>query len=241
MDLGVGLPAAIPEVEGSVLLEWACRAEHHGFSTLGVLDRLVYDNYEPIVALAAAAAVTRRIRLATTVLISPYRGTPAVLAKQLATLHHLSGAAPSRGRGRGRPRGRLHRGRHPVRRPGPRLEEQLAELRRIWTGDGRAGRIGPHPPGGGPVLLVGGHSAAAIRRAARYGQGWIAGAGSATPLADRLERVRAAWDRRAGRCDRPRLMALAYVALGPRAHDRAARLTCGTTTPSSAARLRARC
>ena len=47
------------------------RAEQAGFSTLGTLDRLVYPNYEPLVALAAAAAVTERIGLLTAVLLAP--------------------------------------------------------------------------------------------------------------------------------------------------------------------------
>ena len=65
MDVGIGLPATIAGVEREQLLDWARRAEARGFSSLGTIDRLVYGNYEPLIALAAAAAVTERIRLAT--------------------------------------------------------------------------------------------------------------------------------------------------------------------------------
>src|SRR3954451_6121204 len=90
MDVGIGLPATIPGVEGPQLLEWARRAEARGFSSLGTIDRIVYGNYESLIALAAAAAVTERIRLATAILIAPVRH-PAIAAKQAASLARLSG------------------------------------------------------------------------------------------------------------------------------------------------------
>ena len=71
MEVAIGLPTTIRGVERDQVLEWARRAEARGFSSLGTIDRIVYDNYDPLVALAAAAAVTERIRLATTILIAP--------------------------------------------------------------------------------------------------------------------------------------------------------------------------
>lgn len=92
MDIGIGLPSTIPGIPGQLILEWASTAERTGFSTLGTLDRLVYDNLETVPTLAAAAAVTTRIRLTTSVLIGPYRGNGALLAKQLATVDKIAGA-----------------------------------------------------------------------------------------------------------------------------------------------------
>jgi alkanesulfonate monooxygenase SsuD/methylene tetrahydromethanopterin reductase-like flavin-dependent oxidoreductase (luciferase family) len=91
MEIGIGLPTTIPGVQGHEVIDWARRADSAGFSTLGTLDRITYPNYEPLIALAAAASVTERIRLTTSIMILPYRESAAIVAKQTATIHHLSG------------------------------------------------------------------------------------------------------------------------------------------------------
>src|SRR5207302_383075 len=94
MRIGVGLPTSTPPLgtrhRGPELLDWARRAEAGPFTSLGVTDRLVYDCTDPLVALAAAAAVTTRLRLVTMVVIGPVRPA-AVLAAQAASLDALSG------------------------------------------------------------------------------------------------------------------------------------------------------
>ncbi|MFD0853988.1 LLM class flavin-dependent oxidoreductase, partial [Actinomadura adrarensis] len=89
MDIGIGLPSTIPGAGPERILGWAEAAEEHGFSTLGAIDRLVYGNTEPLVTLGAAAAVTRRIRLMTSILLVPFRANAALVAKQAATVNHL--------------------------------------------------------------------------------------------------------------------------------------------------------
>src|SRR5918997_5864413 len=135
MDVGIGLPATIAGVRREQLLEWARRADARGFSSLGTIDRIVYDNYEPLIALAAAAAVTERIRLATTILIAPYRFNGVLLAKQAATLAH-----PSNGRlvfgvaVGGREDDYTASGVDMLTR-GRRFDEMLEEWKRIWAGE----------------------------------------------------------------------------------------------------------
>src|SRR2546422_10165005 len=89
MQVGVGLPSTIPGAQGQLIIEWSRRADEGPFSSLGVLDRLVYDSYDPLITLAAAAAVTRRVRLATTIVIGLLRNT-VILAKVAASLDALS-------------------------------------------------------------------------------------------------------------------------------------------------------
>jgi len=115
MEIGIGLPNAVPGVDRAGIVEWARRAEAAGFSSLGTLDRtgiidwarraeaagfssvgtldrIAYGNYESLIALAAVAAVTDRINLVTDILIAPLRANTALLAKQAATIDHLAGA-----------------------------------------------------------------------------------------------------------------------------------------------------
>jgi hypothetical protein len=93
MDIGIGLPSTIPGIPGRLILDWASAAKQAGFSSLGTLDRVVYANLETVPVLAAAAAVTERIGLTTAILIGPYRGNGALLAKQLATVDAIAGRA----------------------------------------------------------------------------------------------------------------------------------------------------
>jgi alkanesulfonate monooxygenase SsuD/methylene tetrahydromethanopterin reductase-like flavin-dependent oxidoreductase (luciferase family) len=222
MQIGIGLPSTIPGIEGTDVVQWARRAEERGFSSLGVIDRIVYDNYEPLIALAAAAAVTERIRLATTILIAPYRANAALLAKQAASVDRLSGGRLVLGMAVGARPDDYEASAVPLSGRGERFDEMLDEMKKIWAGESRgtAGAIGPRPPKGGPELIIGGAADASFQRAAAHAAGWIAGGVDPASYAGFAERARAEWARQ-GREGSPRLLALGYYSLGPRAVENA--------------------
>jgi len=208
MDVAIGLPNAVPGTSGSQLTEWARRADARGFSSLGTIDRVVYDNYEPLTALAAAAAVTERIGLCTSVLLGPLRPNPVVLAKQALSVHALSAGRFTLGIGLGGRDDDYELSGIELAGRGRRLDAMLEEIQATWS----EGKVGPVREGT-PALVVGGHAGASFTRAARFGDGWIAAGSGPEQFAEGAEKAKQAWAQ-AGNGGAPRLMALAYYSLG---------------------------
>ena len=90
MEIGIAFPKIMPAGKGDRIVEWALRADSGPFASLAQIDRLVYGNHDVLIAMAAAAAVTEKVRLMTTVLIAPLRSA-AVIAKQAASIDSISG------------------------------------------------------------------------------------------------------------------------------------------------------
>jgi alkanesulfonate monooxygenase SsuD/methylene tetrahydromethanopterin reductase-like flavin-dependent oxidoreductase (luciferase family) len=215
VKVGIGLPTTIPGVEPEQVLDWARRAEHADFSSLGTLDRLVYPNYESLVSLAAVAAVTDRIGLLTGVLLLPYRQNAALVAKQAATVHRLSSGRLTLGVGLGSREDDYEASGMSTSGRGRRLDEMLDRITHLWAGEkaGFAGGVGPDVSQDRPGLIVGGGADAAFRRAAQYGDGWMMGGGPPDRFPAMVEKLLAAWQEH-GREGEPRRLALQYFALG---------------------------
>lgn len=183
-------------------------------ATIGedAVSALLSPNFEMITTLAFAAALTRRIELGTAVAVLPIRN--AVLnARQVATIDRLSGGRVVLGVGVGWLREEADAMGMPWDRRGARADEHIALLRALWTAPGphvefhgEFHDLPPMDPEPRPVqqpipILVGGHSEAAIDRAARLGDGWIAAAMSSDRLAELQPLLRAALDRHGRRAD----------------------------------------
>jgi probable F420-dependent oxidoreductase len=138
---------------------------------------------DPLVAMAAVAARTRRLKFGPSVLVTPFR-TPVLLARELATLDHLSGGRllPAFGVGVEQAREFQAAG-VPFHERGRRTDEALAILRRCWSEDEvtfagtfwQLERITvlPRPVQRPLPMWIGGASEAAVRRAGRLGDGWV--------------------------------------------------------------------
>jgi len=224
MEVGIGLPNAVRGTTRQDLIDWARAADGAGFSSLGTIDRIVYPNYEPLVALSAAAAVTERIRLATTVMLGPLRMNAALIAKQILSLDAVAGGGRAvLGIGLGGRKDDYEVSGASLSDRGVWQDRALEQIRRIFDGGGGLeATIGPRPTGPRPTLIVGGTVEASFRRAAVFGDGWILGGGSPDNLSVGLEQLRAVW-KEEGRSGQPRILALAYFALGDDAEAQANR------------------
>ena len=181
------------------MLGWSRRIEADGYDTIGFGERIAYQNLELFSTLSAAAAVTERVRIASTIVVLPMHAE-AWVAKQTATLDVLSGGRVTLGVGVG--------GRNEdYRAMGSPFARPLRPPRRAGGGDparcGRASRpprgstrSGPPPVQARIPILSGAMGPKSIARSARWADG-IAGfemdpsRRGARPSG--LERMDAAW------------------------------------------------
>jgi alkanesulfonate monooxygenase SsuD/methylene tetrahydromethanopterin reductase-like flavin-dependent oxidoreductase (luciferase family) len=224
MKIGIGLPNPIPGADGRTIVEWARRAEKHGFSSLATIDRIAWPSYESLVVLAAAAGATEKIGLLTNVLLGPLRN-PVLLAKEAASLDRLSGGRFILGASVGSREDDFTLVGVEYHDRGKRWDKALELMHKIWRGerrtkDGGEGTdnpIGPTPTNGHDVpMLIGGTSDKAIERLLSYGIGWTMGGGGPDRAAPMAEKVRQVW-KAADKEGQPRLLALNYFGLGPNA------------------------
>lgn len=140
------------------------------------------DWIDPMICLSFAAAATSTIGLATGVLLLPEHN-PVIVAKQAASLDRLSGGRLSLGVGIGWSREEFEALGIPYERRAARTADYVAAMRTLWRDeiasyagefvDFAAIRVNPKPMRDGRIpVLLGGNSDAALRRVARWGDGW---------------------------------------------------------------------
>jgi probable F420-dependent oxidoreductase len=158
------------------------------------------DIPDPLMWLAFLASATTTLRLGTGVLILPQRN-PVVLAKELATLDHLSGGRLLLGIGSGWLEEEFDAIGVPFSERGRRTDEAVAALRALWGQDQasydgeftsfRDCIVRPRPVDGTVPVHVGGHTPVAARRAGRLGDGFFPASGDHELLAELFAIVRA--------------------------------------------------
>jgi probable F420-dependent oxidoreductase len=219
MDFGLHLPNAGLLPEGRGILRVAQAAEAAGYHSVWLFDHLftpakLDSSYpyspdgsyalnaelpfaDPVAVMGMVAGATSTIRFGTRVLIPTYRH-PVVLAKELATIDAVAGGRMILGVGAGWMAEEFDAVDVPMEDRFARLDEHVALMRNAWA-HGIAEHHGrfyshceagfrPQPPGPIPVI-VGGHGDAALRRAARWGDGWAVSASGQALAARGLDAV----------------------------------------------------
>jgi probable F420-dependent oxidoreductase len=209
MKFGIAFANTGPCADPEAAIAFARAAEEAGFESLWTVEHVVvpagyqsqypYSNSgrmpgaedapipDPLVWLAFLASQTRSIKLATGVLILPQRN-PVILAKELATIDHLSGGRMMLGAGVGWLKEEFDAIGVPFAERGRRADDAIGALRALWSGKATTyeGRyfsfrdciVRPAPVNGTIPVHVGGHSEAAARRAGRLGEGFFPASGT---------------------------------------------------------------
>ena len=202
--IGVGLGGwPFPHREPELLWQYVDTAERLGIDSIWLTDRVVSRelSMEPLVALSFIAARTTKLKFGTSVLALPLRN-PTVLAKEIATLDFLSGgrSLPAIGLGTENDREYEACGSSRADRAG-RTEEAITILRRLWSEDEvtfegehfqlHGVSVQPKPVQKElPPIWIGGRSAAAIRRVARLGDGWLVSQATPAEVSRGIGRIR---------------------------------------------------
>ena len=193
MRFGVVLPHRWTYASSHLLREFSREAEELGYDSLWVTDHIFVPPshverghifYEALTTLSYVSAFTEKVGLGTAVLHLPARN-PVIVAKQVATLDVLSGGRVVLGVGVGWIREELEGLGVRWEERGRRIDEAIRVMKTLWregetsSFKGRYTRFEnmlfhPKPSQrGGPPILVGGMSKAALKRAATLGDGWI--------------------------------------------------------------------
>jgi probable F420-dependent oxidoreductase len=207
-NIGLAWVNPAPLTKPENVINFAKKCDTMGCHSMWTIDRIVYDNLEPLTILAAAAAVTKRIRLGTSVLLGNTRH-PAHLAKIIATLDFISNGRITLGLGFGSRENDYKAVEIPYEHRGSRAVEQVNLMKRLWTEDNVTHKgqffnvdnltVGPRPiQRPHPPIWTGGSADAALKRAGTWADGFICGSSAIPDFPTTWEKV-ATYARAAGR------------------------------------------
>jgi probable F420-dependent oxidoreductase len=196
--IGLAWVNPAPQTKPENVVNFARKCESMGCHSMWTIDRIAYDNLEPLTVLAAAAGATRTIRLGTSVLLGNTRH-PVHLAKIIATLDFISNGRVTLGLGFGSREPDYRAVEVQFENRGSRATEQVQLMKRLWTEDNvtHHGKffttedltLGPHPiQKPHPPIWTGGSAEAALRRAGTWADGFISGSSA-------IAEFEATWDK----------------------------------------------
>ena len=189
-NIGLAWVNPAPLTKPENVVNFAKKCEAMGCHSMWTIDRIVYDNLEPLTVLAAAAGATQKIRLGTSVLLANLRH-PSHVAKIISTLDFISNGRLTVGLGFGSRENDYKAVEIPFEHRGSRAVEQVQLMKRLWTEDNviHKGRfynvenltVGPKPiQKPHPPIWTGGSADVALKRAGTWADGFICGS-SAIP------------------------------------------------------------
>lgn len=221
MKIGLCMPYMVRDYDRDRILTWARKIDAGPFDSMSCGERVTDYTFEMHTILAAAAAVTERVRILPALYVLPMRSA-VLTAKSIATLDVIAGGRVEVTVGvGGRPFDYKAVG-APFERRHERLDAQVAEMKQVWRGEPLfegSGEIGPRSPQGPHIpIYAGAMGPKAIARAAQ----WADGIYGASMGGDReghekiFDMARAAW-KAAGRREKPYLIGGFWYSLAPEA------------------------
>lgn len=207
MQISMTLPTMRSGLDRSLVNQWCSAVDEGGYRSLAVGERIAFDNLEMHTTLSYAAARTERVRIAPSLVILPMHPV-ALMAKKLATLDVLSDGRLDVVVGVGGRDQDYRCAERPFADRHQRLDDQVAEMRRLWAGGAPhddAPAVGPTPvQAGGPPVFSSAMGPKSTARAAAWADGNMGF--TLSPNTDdhaaSFAAIRDAWQA-AGRNDRP--------------------------------------
>jgi probable F420-dependent oxidoreductase len=188
-NIGLCFVNPAPLTKPQNVVDFAKKCEAMNLHSMWTIDRIAYDNLEPLTALAAAAGTTQKIRIGTSVLLPGLRH-PALLAKTVATLDFISNGRITLGVGFGSRENDFTAVEVPFEKRGSRAVECVQLMKRLWTEENvsHKGRffnvqnltLGPRPIQKPIPIFTGGSAEVSLKRAGTWANGFICGS-SAIP------------------------------------------------------------